>query len=146
EPVAERLPHLAVPLRALALPHGPVVPGDPEPFEIPHDRLLAAGDVPAGIGVVDPEEHPVPKPPVPDRAERVAEVKRARRARRETDSDHRASVGGAPLGDRAEQLGGRGAEAVRMLFLEHGAERADLALARLTRPDSSARPSWSERS
>ena len=128
EPVAERCPHVAMALRALALTHGPLVPGKPEPFQIPHDRLLPAGDVARGIGVVDPEQHPVAKPPVRDRAQRVADVKRARRARRKADSDHRASVSGAPLGDRAEQLGCPGAEAVRMLFLEHGAERPDLPL------------------
>ncbi len=112
EPVAERRPHLAVPLRALALPHRPVVPGDPEPLEIPQDRLLAAGDVARGIGVVDPEEHPVPKPPVRDRAERVAEMKRARRARRETDSDHR---GESKLRPGPEVLAPKGSPPRRLL-------------------------------
>src|SRR5204863_5557580 len=34
EAIAERSPHLTVALRTLALAHGPLVPGDPQPLEI----------------------------------------------------------------------------------------------------------------
>ena len=78
---------LAVPLGALALQHRAFVPRDPEPLEVAQDRLLPAGDVARGIGVVDPQQHPVAEPAVRDRAQRVAEVERARRARRKADSD-----------------------------------------------------------
>ena len=87
EAVAERRPHLAVPVGALALAHRPFVPRDAEPLEVGDDRLLPARDVARRIGVVDAQEHPVAEPPVRDRAERVADVERARRARRKADSD-----------------------------------------------------------
>ena len=92
EPVPERRSHLAVPLRPVALPHGPLVPGDPEPFQVLQDRVLPTRNVPRRIGVVDPKEHPLAQVPIRDRAERVAEMERPRRTRREADSGHLASV------------------------------------------------------
>ena len=77
--------HLAVPVGAVALPHGPLVPLDPEPAQVVEDRLLAAGHVASRIGVVDPQQHRAAKVAVGDRAERISDVERARRARSEAD-------------------------------------------------------------
>jgi hypothetical protein len=48
EAIAERSPHLTMALRTLALPRGPLVPGDPQPLEIAQDRLLPARRLRAG--------------------------------------------------------------------------------------------------
>ena len=61
EAVAERRRCLAVALGSLALPHRPLVPREAEPVEVAEDLLLAAGHVPRGVGVVDPQQHPVPQ-------------------------------------------------------------------------------------
>ena len=77
-----------VALRPLALPDRPLVPGDAEPGEIVQDRLLAAGNVSRGIGVVDAKKEPIAEPPVRDCAERVPDVQRPGGARREADPRH----------------------------------------------------------
>jgi len=46
---------LAVTILPLALPDGPVVPREPEPFQVADDLLLPAGHVPLWVGVVDPQ-------------------------------------------------------------------------------------------
>ena len=79
---------LEVALRAIALADRALVPLDPEPAQVVEDRLLAPGQVPGEVGVVDAQQHPVAEPPVRDRAERVADVQRAGRARREADACH----------------------------------------------------------
>ena len=90
--VSERpLGRLGVDAAALALPHGPFVPGDAEPAEVVEDRLLAAGHVALRVGVVDAQDERaavlVGEGAVGDGAERVAEMERPRRARREADAD-----------------------------------------------------------
>src|SRR5207247_8794968 len=47
---------LAVAFLPLTLAHGALVPPDAEPLEVADDRLLAAGHVPRGVGVVDPQQ------------------------------------------------------------------------------------------
>ena len=81
-----------VPLGAVALPHGAVVPHDPEPDEVVEDRLLAPGQVAREVGVVDPQEHPVAEPPVRNCAHRVADVQRPGRAGGKTHADHGATL------------------------------------------------------
>ena len=89
---ALRQPGLArrreVALGALALPHRPVVPLDPEPAQVLEDRLLAAGHVARRVGVVDPQQQPVAEAAVRHRAQRVADVQRPGRARSEADAHH----------------------------------------------------------
>src|SRR5581483_3984591 len=84
--------HLEMSGRSLALPHRAGVPFDPEPAQIVEDRLLAAGDVPRGVRVVDPQQQPVAEPPVGDGAQRVADVQRPGRARGEPDADHQSAA------------------------------------------------------
>jgi A/G-specific adenine glycosylase len=88
EAVSDALGRLAVARAALALPDGPLVPLDLEPAEVVEDRLLAARKVPSGVGVVDPQQHPVAEGAVRHRAKGVADVKRARGARGEAHSSH----------------------------------------------------------
>src|SRR5829696_8390972 len=88
EPLGQVCRGRAVSLLTLALPDRPLVPFDAEPPQVLEDRLLAAGDVPCGVGVVDPQQHLAPEVPVGDGAERVSDVKRARRARSEADTRH----------------------------------------------------------
>ena len=83
-----------VALGPLALPDRAVVPGDPEPAEIGLDRLLAAGDVPRRVGVVDPQQQVVAEAAVRDGAQRVADVQCPGRAGREPDASHGPSLPG----------------------------------------------------
>ena len=96
EAVAEALARRAMALLPLARADRPLVPLDTEPLEVAHDRLLASGDVPARIGVVDPEQHRVAESAVRDRAERVADVERAGGARREPRLRHAVSLEAVP--------------------------------------------------
>jgi A/G-specific adenine glycosylase len=88
EAIPERGSGLAVTLLALTLPHRPLVPLEPEPLKVADDLLLAAGHVPSGVGVVDPEEHPVAEHPVGDGAEGVPDVQGTGWTGCETDSLH----------------------------------------------------------
>jgi hypothetical protein len=86
EAVADLRRCFAMPLGAFALPDRPFVPADAEPLEVADDRLLAAGDVPRGVRVVDPQQHPVRQAPGRDGAQCVSDVERAGRARSEACS------------------------------------------------------------
>ena len=83
---------LQVPVRALALPHRALVPGDPEPLEVAEDLLLGAGRGARDVGVVDPQDERaaalVREPAVDRGRQRAAEVQRPCRARREAHPDH----------------------------------------------------------
>ena len=95
---------LAVTLGSRGRPHRPFVPLDAEPAQVLDDRLLPARDVARGIGVVDPEQHPLAEVARRDRAECVADVQRAGRAGREADARHRAS---APVTSRRRAISRR---------------------------------------
>ena len=60
--LADRLRSLAMPLCTLALPHRPLVPGDPEPFEIVENRFAAALDVPRARSVSSMPEQDTQSP------------------------------------------------------------------------------------
>src|SRR5947208_7513818 len=77
ETVAELPAGLRITSGALALADRAFVPHDPEPGEIGEDRVLAAGYVALGVGVVDPQEHPVSEGAVGHCAQGVADVERA---------------------------------------------------------------------
>src|SRR6266545_2100995 len=88
EAVSERRCCLAVAFLALALPHGPFVPGQPQPPEVVNDLLLPARDVPRRVGVVDAKQHPVAQPAVRDGTQGVPDMERAGWAGCETNSGH----------------------------------------------------------
>ncbi len=101
EPIRpESLRRVAICVLTLALTDWPLLPRDPEPLEVAHDRLLAVRDVPGGVGVVDAQEHPVAECAVRDHRQRVADVERAGRARREANAWHDASITSAAAGLR----------------------------------------------
>jgi len=60
EALAELCARFAVAVLSLALPYRPVFPLEAEPLKVADDLLLPAGHVPLWVGVVDPQEHPVP--------------------------------------------------------------------------------------
>ena len=91
EPRAEFLPRFAVEVVSLALARRPLVRLDPEPLEVLEDRVFPARHVPRGIGVVDPQQHPVADSAVCNRAQRVADVQRARGTGRKADACGHAS-------------------------------------------------------
>jgi A/G-specific adenine glycosylase len=98
EALTELCARLAVTVLPLALPDRPFFPREAEPFEVANDLLLPAGHVPLRVGVVDPQEHPVPEAAVGDRTEGVSHVQGARGAGCETDSLHRvASLESGPV-------------------------------------------------
>ena len=74
EALAELGARLAVAVLPLALPDGPVLPGEPEPLQVADDLLLPARHVPLRVGVVDPQQHPVAEAAVGDRTEGVSHV------------------------------------------------------------------------
>src|SRR5207244_12137398 len=88
EPFPQVGPRLAVALLPLALSHWALVPLEAQPLQVADDLLLASWEVPLGIRVVDPQQHPVAEAAVRDGAERVPDVKRTGRARGETDLLH----------------------------------------------------------
>src|SRR3954447_3617914 len=77
ETVAELPAGFRITSGALALADRAFVPHHPEPGEIGEDRVLAAGYVALGVGVVDPQEHPVPEGAVGHCAQGVADMERA---------------------------------------------------------------------
>ena len=85
DPDARR--RLAVPLHPSALTHRPLVPADPEPFEVGDDPLLRSRHLALDVRVVDPQQEPVAAPAIRDGRERTAEMKRAGRAGGEASSD-----------------------------------------------------------
>ena len=104
EAVAERRGRLEVTIAPLGLTGRTLVPRDAEPFEIAQQGLLAAGNVPSGVGVVDPEQHPVAEATVRDGAERVAHVERAGGRGRETHAHwHRRTLSSALVDASAER-------------------------------------------
>src|SRR5439155_13511391 len=72
----------------LALPDGPFFPVDAEPREIGEDCVLAPRHVALGVGVVDPQQHPVTEGAVGNRTQGVADVERAGGAGGKAHSSH----------------------------------------------------------
>src|SRR5204862_7597253 len=88
EAIAEASTGFRVAPGALALADGAFVPLDAGPGEVGDDRVLAAGHVAFGVGVIDPEQQPVAKSAVGNRTEGVADVQGAGRTRCEADFSH----------------------------------------------------------
>src|SRR3954468_4844327 len=88
ETSTEAGPRLAMPVRTLALPHRAFVPLELEPLQVADDVVFAAGHVPARVGVVDAQQHPVAQVPVRNGAEGVPDVQRTGGARSEAHPFH----------------------------------------------------------
>src|SRR5205823_3427110 len=86
EPLAKRRAGFAIALLPLTLADRAFFPHQPQPLEITDNLLLAAGNVPLRIRIVDPQQHPVPEAAVGNGAERVPDVKRAGGAGSEADA------------------------------------------------------------
>src|SRR5207244_1257526 len=74
EALAELAAGFPVTVLPLALASRPFCPAEAEPLEVADDLPLPAGHVPPGVGVVDPQKHPVAEPTVGDCAESVTDV------------------------------------------------------------------------